>query len=146
MTVLPAVAAAFAGVLAGGELLVRWGIAPALTALPDHSHLLARQSLVRRLRVLVPAVMVPTVVLAVVAAVLAGGVLPWLGVGVLAVFVLVSAFGTVPINIRVDGWDAADPPADWHALVRRWQRIDVVRSTAALVAFLVLLAVLVPVR
>ncbi|ODU04195.1 MAG: hypothetical protein ABS81_11280 [Pseudonocardia sp. SCN 72-86] len=140
MTAVAALSVLLTGLLAGGELLVRWGVAPALSRLPDHAHLLARQSLVRRLRVLVPAVMGPAAALTVVALVLAPVPLRWVGTTALAVFVLVSVLGTVPINIRVDAWDTAAPPAGWRTLVRRWERIDVVRSTAATVAFGCLLA------
>ncbi len=135
-----------AGVLAGEELLVRWGVQPALTSLEDHAHLLARQALVRRLRIVVPALMAPTTVLVVAALVLGGFgpgcVLRAVGTGCLVVFLLASFLGTVPINIRVDGWDAERPPADWKAVVRRWQRIDVLRSSAALAAFVFVLLAL----
>ncbi len=61
------------------------------------------------------------------------------GVGSLArravVFVLASFLGTVPINIGVNDWDPADPPSDWKRVVARWERIDVLRSSAAVAAF-----------
>jgi hypothetical protein len=44
---------------------VRYGVQPALTRLPDQPHVLARQALVRRLRVVVPILIVPTVLPAV---------------------------------------------------------------------------------
>jgi hypothetical protein len=52
------------GVLAGEELIVRYGIHRALCSLEDHAHLLVRQALVRRLRVMVPIVMLPAAALA----------------------------------------------------------------------------------
>ena len=133
----------FAGILAGEEFIVRYGVQPSLTALPDLPHLLARQALVRRLRVVVPALMVPTVLLA-VAALIVGGTGPgcWFrvaGLAALVAFVLFSFLGTVPINIRVNDWDAEHPPADWKRVVARWQLIDVFRSSAALVGFALLL-------
>lgn len=126
----------FAGLLAGTELIVRYGVQPALRSLPDGPHVLARQALVRRLRVVVPVLIVPTVLVAFVAA--GGSALRWAGVGCLVVFLLTAAFGTVPLNIRVDGWDPERPPADWKAVVRRWERLDVLRSTAAIAAFVCL--------
>jgi hypothetical protein len=133
----------FAGVLAGEEFIVRYGVQPALTSLDDLPHLLARQALVRRLRVVVPALMAPTVLLA-IATVITGGVGAGFGFRVAALaalvaFVLFSFLGTVPINIRVNEWDAEHPPADWKRVVARWQFIDVFRSSAALLGFVLLL-------
>jgi uncharacterized membrane protein len=142
--VVHALAVLVAGLLAGEELIVRWGVQPALRAMGDRAHLEARQALVRRLRVVVPMLIVPAVVLGVLTVVLpsapAAAGWRWAGAGVLLVFVLASALGTVPINIKVDQWDLDAPPDDWHDVVRRWERIDVVRSSAALVAFALLLA------
>ncbi len=150
LSILGAVGVLLAGLLAGIEFVVRYGVQPSLTALDDRAHLAARQSLVRRLRILVPAVMVPTVLLAVavlVASASAGtsgdaaGSLAFAlafriaTVAALAAFLAFAFLGTVPINIQVDSWNLDAPPADWKAVVRRWQRIDVFRSSAALLAF-----------
>jgi uncharacterized membrane protein len=136
---LPAIAVFLSGVLAGEEFIVRWGVQPALTALDDRAHLQARIALVRRLRIVVPAIMVPTV-LASLAALIGGGATAGFGFRIagtaaLVAFVLISFLGTVPINIRVIDWNADAPPADWRDTVARWQRIDVIRSSAALLTF-----------
>ena len=92
---------------------------------------------------MVPALMVPTVLLAVAALVLdptgPGCAFRIAGLAALVAFVLFSFLGTVPINIRVNDWDAEHPPADWKRVVARWQLIDVFRSSAALVGFALLL-------
>ncbi|GAA3202902.1 DUF1772 domain-containing protein [Nonomuraea helvata] len=127
------------GILAGEELIVRYGVHPALAGLDDHTHLLARQALVRRLRVVVPIVMLPAAALAVTALVVVTGpglALRWATLIAMVVFLLLSFLGTVPINIKVDDWRADAPPADWKAVIRHWARIDVLRSTAATAAFL----------
>ena len=129
-----------AGLLAGEELIVRYGVQPALGKLPDRPHVLARQALVRRLRVVVPVLMVPTVLVAVAVLVVGGGGagagFRWAGVIALVAFVLFSFLGTVPINIKVNDWRVDDLPADWKSLVLRWERIDIFRSSAALAAFI----------
>ncbi len=136
---LQAVGLVSAGLLAGEEFIVRYGVQPALNHLADLPHLLARQALVRRLRIVVPAVMVPTVLLAVAVLIVSGSGagfgLRWAGVGALVAFVLFSFLGTVPINIQVDSWDVENPPSDWKKTVRRWEQIDIFRSSAAVVAF-----------
>jgi len=127
------------GVLAGEEFIVRWGVQPAIAALPDDAHVRTRIALVRSLKVVVPIVMVPAVLSSVAVLVTAGAGegLGWriAATAALVVFVLASFLGTVPINIGVNDWDPADPPADWKDVVRRWERIDVLRSSAAAVAF-----------
>lgn len=129
-----------AGILAGEEFIVRYGIQPALSALPDRAHLLSRISLVRRLMIVVPAIMVPTVIAGILV-LTTGGTGPGfvfriLGMAALVAFLLFSFLGTVPINIQVnDTWNADDPPTDWKKLVTRWESIDTFRSSAAILAF-----------
>jgi hypothetical protein len=141
-----------AGLLAGEELIVRWGVQPALRTLDDAAHIQARVALVRSLRVVVPILMIPTVLTAVAALIATGasGGTPagtglfgastgtgfrWAGIAALTAFLLFSFLGTVPINMRVITWQSSDPPPDWHATVTRWERIDVFRSASAIIAF-----------
>ncbi|EOD63498.1 anthrone oxygenase family protein [Amycolatopsis vancoresmycina] len=127
------------GVLAGEELIVRYGLHPALSRLDEHAHLLARQALVRRLRVVVPIVMLLAAALTAAVLVVVTGpglALRWAAALAMAAFLLLSFLGTVPINIQVDRWRADAPPPDWERVVRRWARIDVLRSAAAAAAFL----------
>ncbi|ADJ46152.1 hypothetical protein AMES_4327 [Amycolatopsis mediterranei S699] len=127
------------GVLAGEELIVRYGLHPALSRLDDHPHLLARQALVRRLRVVVPIVMLPAAALAAAVLVVVTGpglALRWATVLAMVTFLLLSFLGTVPINIKVGGWRADAPPPGWQAVIARWARLDILRSAAATAAFL----------
>lgn len=146
MSLLTTIGLLLAGLLAGEEFIVRYGVHPALSSLGDRPHILARQALVRRLRVVVPALMVPTVLVAVAVLAIggtgAGFAFRIAGMVALVAFVLFSFLGTVPINIRVNEWQVDAPPADWKATIRRWEQIDVFRSSAAILAFaLFLLAV-----
>jgi hypothetical protein len=45
----------------------------------------------------------------------------------------------VPINKGALQWPPDAPPANWRALIRRWERLDVIRSSAAVLAFACLL-------
>lgn len=139
MSALLVVQLVLVGLLAGEEFIVRWGVQPAMAALPDDAHLRTRVALVKSLKVVVPMLMIPAVLASVAVLVLAGtgDVLGWriAATAALVVFVLASFLGTVPINIRVNDWDPADPPADWKRTVARWEQIDVLRSSAAGVAF-----------
>ena len=138
--VLQAVVVLLAGLVAGTEFIVRYGVQPALRRLDDRAHIAARVALVRSLRVVVPGIMIPTALACIVMLVVRGAEdgagFRWAGVAAFAVFMLSSFLGTVPINMKVIEWRADNPPADWKSIVLRWQRIDVLRSTAAIAAFL----------
>lgn len=147
MSVLLVVQLVLVGLLAGEEFVVRWGVQPAMATLPDEVHLRTRIALVKSLKVVVPILMVPAVLTSVAVLVLSGADdgLGWriAAMVALVVFVLASFLGTVPINIRVNDWDPEHPPADWKRVVLRWERIDVLRSTAAGVAFVLFVVALV---
>ena len=138
------VAALFcAGVLAGEELVIRFGVRGPVASLEQRSHILLRQALIQRLMVLVPAVYFPTLLFG-IATTLLGGLRPGLplrGAAVLALLVWLVATlgGTAPINEAVRRWDPAGPPADWLDVIRRWERLDTVRAAAATAAFALLL-------
>lgn len=128
------------GLLAGEELVVRWGVQPALRRLEDRAHIQARMSLVRRLMIVVPALMIPAVLAGVAVLVFGGGgagfAFRCAGVAALVAFLLLSFLGTVPINIKVnDTWTPESPPADWREVVARWETIDTFRAVAAILAF-----------
>lgn len=137
-----------AGILAGEELIVRYGVQPALNTLDDRSHLLSRIALVRKLMIVVPAIMIPTVIAGLVVVATGGTgtgfVFRILGAMMLVAFVLFSFLGTVPINMKVnDTWNADTPPADWKKTVKRWVFIDTFRSSSAILAFVFFLGAVV---
>jgi hypothetical protein len=144
MIILEFVGLLFAGILAGVEFIVRYGVQPSLASLDDRAHIVARHALITRLRVLVPALMFPTVGLAVAAAIVLGdrqGVgFRWAAVIALVAYLLFSFLGTVPLNMVVYDWNVDALPADWRSVIRRWEVVDVFRSSAAILAFVLLLA------
>lgn len=149
--ILTALGLFLAGILAGMELVVRYGIHPALMRLSDRAHLEARHEVVRIVRVIVPAVLLPSVLVGVAVAILsgshagsaagshagsdAGSLWRWTAVGAYLAYLLVVFLGTVPINNRFYAWDPANPPDGWQAVIRRWALIDIVRSSLAVIAF-----------
>jgi hypothetical protein len=42
---------------------------------------------------------------------------------------------TVPINVAVLAWRPDAPPENWKGIIKRWERLDMVRTWAALAAF-----------
>ncbi|WP_329282696.1 DUF1772 domain-containing protein [Streptomyces sp. NBC_00691] len=61
---------------------------------------------------------------------------------VLASF-LITRFGNVPINGRIKHWAATSAPADHAEILHRWELFNLARTSTALVAFVVLIALVV---
>ena len=135
-----------AGLLAGEEFVVRFGVRGPLAGLDDASHIEVRQALIMKLRLLVPAMYLSTLATAIVVLVLdatsTGVVLRWAGLLALVVWILVTMFGTVPINAAALEWDPQAPPSGWKASVDRWERFNTVRAGAAAIAFALFLTAL----
>jgi hypothetical protein len=138
-TVLDFVNVFFAGLLAGVEFVIHYGLRAPAETLDEQSQLQLRQALVLRLRVLVPAFFVPTAVSGIAITVLdatAPGF--WYRcAGVLAIltWILIRVIGTVPINSATLSWQPSAPPKSWKALVNHAERFHIVGVWAALMAF-----------
>jgi uncharacterized membrane protein len=137
----------FAGLLAGEEFVVRYGIRGPLATLDDRAHIQLRQALIRTLRFLVPALYLPALLTAAAVTVLdgvhSGFPLRCGEVLALVVWIAVTLGGTVPINEAALEWDADAPPSSWRTQVERWERLNTVRAWAALLAFGMLLTALI---
>jgi hypothetical protein len=134
----------FAGILAGMEIAIHYGLHPATRVLDDSSQLRLRQALVLRLRILVPAVFLPTAVssvaLAILGATAPGSWFRYAGVAAVIVWFVVRVIGTVPINSATLDWRAGTPPAGWKAQVEHAERFHIVGVWAAVLAFVSFLA------
>ncbi len=133
-----------AGLLAGEEFVIRYGVRGPLAGLDPEPSIRLRQSLILRLRILVPAIFGLTLFSAIAVTALAasgpGFGLRCAGLAALLTFIGITLAGTVPINQAALTWDAAAPPDGWRASVRRWERLDTLRTWAAVAAFGLLLA------
>ena len=139
VTVLDFVNLFFAGMLAGIEFVIHYGLRGPSETLDDYSQLRLRQALVMRLRVLVPAFFAPTAVLGIVLTVLNTGTpgIWFRCVAVLAVgiWILIRVVGTVPINSATADWQLDAPPKNWKELVNRAERFHIIGVWAAILAF-----------
>ncbi len=137
------VAVLCAGLLAGEEFVIRYGVRGPLATLDDRAHILLRQALIRKLRVLVPSMHVAALLSAVAATALdgidSGIALRWAGILALVIWIAVTHGRTVPINAAALEWNASAPPASWRAQVDRWERLNTVRTWAAVIASVLLL-------
>jgi hypothetical protein len=134
----------FAGILAGMETAIHYGLHPATQAISDQSQFQLRQALVVRLRILVPAFFLPTAATG-IAVVILDGTAPGLcfrGAAIVAVLVWIvtRVVGTVPINKASLTWQAGSPPADWKTQVDHAERFHVLGVWTALIAFASFLA------
>lgn len=132
----------FAGMLAGMEFVIHYGLGAPAEALNERSQVQLRQALVLRLRVLVPAFFVPTAALGIAVTALDGldGIGPsfWFRcAAVLAVllWIMIRVIGTVPINSATLTWQPDAPPKDWKAQVNHAERFHIVGTWAAIAAF-----------
>ena len=145
-TVLDVVSVFFAGLLAGMEIVIHYGLRAPAEVLDERAQLQLRQAMVLRLRVLVPAFFVPTAVSAIAATVL-GGAAPgmWFRfVGLLAVliWIVIRVIGTIPINSATLTWQLSAPPKNWQALVKHAERFHIVGVWAVVLTFALFLTAL----
>jgi uncharacterized membrane protein len=133
----------FAGLLAGEEFVIRYGIRGPLAGLDDGPHIMFRQALIRQLRVLVPSIYVATLLSAVIATALdgfdSGLVVRCAGIVALVIWIAMTLGGTVPINAAALEWNASAPPSSWRTQVDRWERLNTLRTWTAVAAFAMLL-------
>ena len=129
----------FAGMLAGVEFVIHYGLRTPAEILDEQSQLQLRQALVLRLRVLVPAFFVPAAVLGIALTVLnsaaPGFGFRCAGVVALLTWIVIRVIGTVPINSATLTWQPSAPPKNWKALVNHAERFHIVGVWAAVMAF-----------
>src|SRR5690348_876516 len=98
----------FAGMLAGIEFVIHYGLRAPSEILDEQSQLKLRQALVLRLRVLVPAFFVPTAITGIGLTILDGTSpgfgLRYAGLFALLIWILIRVVGTVPINSATLSW------------------------------------------
>ena len=138
-TILDFVNLFFAGMLAGIEFVIHYGLRGPSEILDEQSQFQLRQALVMRLRVLVPAFFAPTALLGIALTVLSGGIPGfWFrcaAVLAVCIWILIRGVGTVPINSATADWQLSAPPKNWKELVNRAERFHIVGVWAAVVAF-----------
>ena len=138
-TLLDFVNVFFAGMLAGIEFVIHYGLRTPAEILDERSQLQLRQALVLRLRVLVPAFFAPTAVLGIALTVLnsaaPGFEFRCAGVVAILTWIVIRVIGTVPINSATLTWQPGAPPKNWKALVNHAERFHIVGVWAAVLAF-----------
>jgi hypothetical protein len=139
LTLLDFVNLFFAGMLAGIEFVIHYGVREPAEQLPDHAQLQLRKALVLKLRVLVPAFFAPAAVLGIgltfFNTTTPGFVLRCVAVVALVIWIVIRVIGTVPINSATVDWQLSAPPQDWKAQVTHAERFHIVGVWAAVLTF-----------
>jgi uncharacterized membrane protein len=139
VTVLDLVNVFFAGMLAGIEFVIHYGVREPVETLDDHAQLQLRQALVLKLRVLVPAFFVPVAVLGIALTFLdiamPNFVFRCVAVVALLAWIVIRVIGTVPINSATVDWQFSAPPKDWKSQVAHAERFHSAGVWAAVLAF-----------
>ena len=134
----------FAGILAGMEIVIHYGLRAPSEVLGEQAQIQLRQALIMRLRVLVPAFFVPAAVSGIVVTVLDGGAsgfwLRCIGLFAVLIWILIRIVGTVPINSATLTWQPGTPPKNWKESVNHAERFHIVGVWAAVAAFALFLA------
>jgi hypothetical protein len=141
-SLLHLVAIFFAGICAGGWVLVLVALVPAKRALPPgaalHVHQVTTEWLDRYLPACtIIAIMAGVLVLArspghsaIPTCLTGGGAMGLLGAA------LISLRWNMPANRRLAGWTAAPVPEEYRSLQQRWDRTHAIRTACGLIAFL----------
>lgn len=139
ITILNLVNVFFAGMLAGIEFVIHYGMRSPAETLDDHAQLQLRKALVLKFRVLVPAFFAPTAVLGIVHLFFNTGTPNFgfwcAGVASLFIWIAIRVIGTVPINSATVTWQLNAPPSNWKAQVTHAERFHIVGVWAAMLAF-----------
>ena len=129
----------FAGMLAGIETVIHYGVRKPTEILEEKPQIELRQAMVLRLRWLVPAFFAPTALTAIAVTILEHSKQGcwFLYAGLLAIFIwiLVRVVGTVRINSATLEWKADNPPKDWKQQIASAERFHIVGTWAAILAF-----------
>jgi hypothetical protein len=130
----------FAGLLAGFEIGVHYGIGSPPSSLTEASQILLRQAMVLRLRVLAPVLFLPALAFGISLTVQERhSEAVWLhtvALGSLGMWIIIRAVRTVPVNTATLDWNPEMPPARWRELVQRTERFHVIAAWAAVLAFI----------
>ena len=140
ITILDFVNVFFAGMLAGIEFVIHYGLSTSAEVMDELSQLKFRKALVLRLRVLVPAFFLPTALSAIAVTFLngfdSGFLFRCIGVLAIIIWVLIRVVGTVPINSATVDWPIDNPPKNWKELINNAERFHIVGVWAAVLAFM----------
>jgi hypothetical protein len=145
-TILDVVTLFCAGILAGMEIVIHYGLRAPAEELEERAQIQLRQALILRLRILVPAFFFPALVAGVAVALRQSSRLGfWFqcaGLVAMLIWIVIRVIGTVPLNSATLTWKLDAPPTNWKTLINHAERFHTVGVLAAVTAFALFLAAL----
>ena len=133
-----------AGILAGIEIGIHYGVGAPPEVLSQKAQIQLRQSMSLKLRILVPVFFVLTTLSAIAITVLDGASpghwFRYAGLLSALIWIVSRAVGTVPINRASHTWNPEAPPKDWRSRVERSEMFHIYGVWAAVAIFAFFLA------
>jgi len=132
------------GLLAGTFFYAKFNVLPTFREVPREIHLSFRVALMRHNGVIVQSLMAIAIISSIwftwtvkrqrSACIFAG-------VGILLTIAtfLITRWGNVPINTQIKSWVLTMPPANWNAILERWNFFHTCRTTTAIGSFIAVL-------
>jgi hypothetical protein len=129
-----------AGILAGIEIAVHYGIHKPTLALDEKPQIVLRQGLTHTLRWLVPGFFVPMTLSGIALTIIAWDIrdhyFQLAAIFSIIVWIIIRVIGTVPVNSAVIEWNPDSPPEDWKEQINKVEKFHIIGTWAAIVAFL----------
>ncbi|WP_067566186.1 DUF1772 domain-containing protein [Nocardia acidivorans] len=147
--VVPAAALLFPGLLAGAFGYGAVNVLYAFREVPLDVRFTFHTALMRVNGPVMQSLMALTVLSTLALAIHRTGRYRWLAAtaSVLAIgSFLITRLGNVPINQKIKVWAVSGPPADYAAILHRWEIFHFARTACALTAFVLTIAVVVTAR
>lgn len=118
---------------------MQYGIAAPSASFGEAERIALRQVFLRRLRVLAPALFLPSFLLTLLIAFQerheGGPWLCWAAAAALLLRVIIRIVRTVPVNSATLEWNPNAPPPNWQSSVARTEQFHVIAAWAAIFAF-----------
>lgn len=128
-----------AGILAGIEIAVHYAFHPSIVTMEDASQVRLRQQLIRKLRWLVSAFFVPTmlsgITITIAQGIQAGFYFRLAAMICIVIWILIRIVSTVPVNSATLEWDANSLPKDWKEKIAKVERFHIAGTWSAILAF-----------
>ena len=134
----------FAGLIAGTFFYGTFCVLPAFYEVPSNIHLAFRTKLMQHNKVLVMLLVLcqigfNIIYLYQVRNIRVANLLCLTACIFTVISLVITRFGSVPINMQMKTWNPSSPPPDWLLVLRKWDFYNAIRTITAIGSFILLL-------